>query len=77
MNSSMNNAGGRMLVRGIVVLILMAMFLSGVFLISEGAKQNPDSEPQKKWFGAGHVIAAGLLAIGYIVMLQKRNSSYY
>jgi hypothetical protein len=73
----MNNAGGRMLVRGIVVLILMAMFLSGVFMISEGVKKDPAAEPQKKWFGAGHVIAAGLLGVGYIVMLQKRNSSYY
>lgn len=66
-----------MLIRGIIVLILMAMFLSGVFMISEGVKNDPASEPQKKWFGAGHVIAAALLGIGYIVMMQKRNSTYY
>jgi len=72
MNS--NNSGA--LVQGIVVLVLMAMFLSGVFMISEGVALNPASEPQKKWFGAGHVIAAGLLAIAYIMMLRKRNSMY-
>lgn len=73
MNS--NNSGA--LVQGIVVLILMAMFLSGVFMISEGVSMNPASEPQKKWFGAGHVIAAGLLAVAYIVTLKKRNSFNY
>ena len=67
MNS--NNNSGRMIVRGLVVLILMAMFLSGVFLVVEGTKNDPASEPNKKWFGTGHIVAASLLAIGYIVSI--------
>jgi len=59
-----------MIVRGLVVLILMAMFLSGVFLVVEGTKDDPASEPNKKWFGTGHIIAASALAIGYIISLK-------
>lgn len=64
-----NNNSGRMLVRGIVVLILMAMFLSGVFLIIEGRKKDPATEENKIWFGTGHIIAASVLSIGYIISL--------
>lgn len=71
MNSlNTNNNSGRMLVRGMVVLILMAMFLSGVFLVVEGLKNDPASEESKKWFGMGHIIAATLLAIGYIISVS-------
>jgi len=71
MNSytSANNNSGRMIVRGLVVLILMAMFLSGVFLIVEGRKKDPATEENKMWFGTGHIVAASLLAIGYIISL--------
>ena len=58
-----------MIIRGLVVLILMAMFLSGVFLVVEGTKNDPASEANKKWFGTGHIVAASLLAIGYIVSI--------
>jgi len=58
-----------MIVRGLVVLILMAMFLSGVFLVIEGAKNDPASESNKKWFGTGHIVAASILAIGYIISI--------
>ena len=64
-----NNNSGRMLVRGLVVLILMAMFLSGVFLIIEGRKKDPATEENKVWFGTGHIIAASVLSIGYIISL--------
>ena len=68
MNSlNANNNSGRMLVRGMVELILMSMFLSCVFLIVEGLKNDPATEENKKWFGMGHIIAATLLAIGYII----------
>lgn len=63
------NTNGRMLVRGLVSLILISMFLSGVFMIVEGAKNDPASEPQKKWFGTAHIIAAAFFAIAYIVSL--------
>ena len=69
----MNNSGnvnGRMIVRGLVTLILMAMFLSGVFLVVEGTKNDPASEANKKWFGTGHIVAASFLAIGYIISLK-------
>ena len=64
-----NNNSGRMLVRGLVVLILMAMFLSGVFLVVEGRKQDPATEENKMWFGTGHIVASALLAIAYIVSI--------
>jgi hypothetical protein len=64
------NVNGRMIVRGLVVLILMAMFLSGVFLIVEGTKNDPATEPNKKWFGTGHIVAASLFAVGYIISLK-------
>lgn len=67
MNS--NNNSSAMIVRGLVVMILMAMFLSGVFLVVEGAKNDPASEANKKWFGTGHIVAASILAIGYIVSI--------
>lgn len=65
-----NNNSSAMIIRGLVVLILMAMFLSGVFLIVEGTKNDPASEANKKWFGTGHIVAASLLAIGYIVSIS-------
>lgn len=72
MNSyaSANNNSGRMLVRGLVVLILMAMFLSGVFLVVEGRKKDPATEENKVWFGTGHIVAASLLAIAYIIAIS-------
>lgn len=72
MNSYGNsgNVNGRMIVRGLVTLILMAMFLSGVFLVVEGTKNDPASEANKKWFGTGHIVAASVLAIGYIISLK-------
>lgn len=69
MNSYNGNNGSSMIIRGLVVLILMAMFLSGVFLVVEGTKNDPASEANKKWFGTGHIVAASLLAIGYIVSI--------
>ena len=67
----MNNANvnGRMLVRGLVSLMLISMFLSGVFMVVEGTKNDPASEPQKKWFGTAHILAATFFAIAYIVSL--------
>jgi uncharacterized PurR-regulated membrane protein YhhQ (DUF165 family) len=64
-----NNNSSAMIIRGLVVLILMAMFLSGVFLVVEGTKNDPASEANKKWFGTGHIVAASLLAIGYIISI--------
>ena len=69
MNSYNGNNGSSMIIRGLVVLILMAMFLSGVFLVVEGTKNDPASEANKKWFGTGHIVAASLLAIGYIISI--------
>jgi hypothetical protein len=65
-----NNNGSRMIVRGLVVLILMAMFLSGVFLVVEGRKKDPATEENKVWFGTGHILAASLLAIAYIIAIS-------
>jgi len=55
----------------------MAMFLSGVFLIMEGTNKDPAAEPNKKWFGAGHIIAASLLGLFYVVMLKKKTNYSY
>lgn len=71
MNNYSSNNSGRMLVRGLVVMILMAMFLSGVFLVVEGAKNDPVTEANKKWIGTGHILAASLLTIGYIISLKS------
>lgn len=65
-----NNNSGRMLVRGLVVMILMAMFLSGVFLVVEGRKKDPATEENKVWFGTGHIVAASLLSIAYIIAIS-------
>lgn len=73
MNYSSGNSNGQMLIRSIVIVILISMFMSGVFLVTEGIANNPASEANKKWIGAGHIIAASLFAIMYIISLRRLN----
>jgi uncharacterized membrane protein YedE/YeeE len=74
MNASGNygngsNASMKMLLRGFIVALLAAMFLSGIFMIVEGSKNDPTTEPNKKWFGMAHILAAALFGAGYVFAL--------
>lgn len=58
-----------MLLRAFIVVLLVAMFMSGVFMITEGVANDPTTEPNKKWFGMAHILAASLFGAGYVLSL--------
>ena len=64
-----SNASTKMLLRAFIVALLAAMFLSGIFMIVEGTKNDPTTEPNKKWFGMAHILAASLFGDGYVYSL--------
>jgi uncharacterized membrane protein YedE/YeeE len=68
-NSGNSNNGTKMLLRAFIVMLLIAMFMSGVFMITEGVANDPATEPNKKWFGMAHILAASLFGAGYVLSL--------
>ena len=85
----MSNNSGQMdiLVSGIVIALLVAMFLSGAFMIVEATsgnmttsadgKTSMEIEPKKMYFGIAHLVAATLFAIGFLMTMFGKNKNNY
>ena len=82
-----SNAGQMdMLVSGIVVALLVAMFIGGAFMIVEANGDNsvktPDGkasvvvEPKKMFFGIAYLIAAVIFAIIFVIALYKGRKNF-
>ena len=84
---SSNNGQMDMLVSGIVVALLVAMFIGGAFMIVEATGDNtvksPDGktsvevEPKKMYFGIAYLVAAALFGIIFVYTLFKSNRYNY
>ena len=69
------------LVSGIVVALLVAMFIGGAFMIVEATGDNtvksPDGktsvevEPKKMYFGIAYIVAAALFGIIFVIALWR------
>lgn len=59
-----------MVIRAFVVVVLISMFIGGAFMIAEGSKNDPASEPNKMYFGIAHLLAASFIAALYIYGLS-------
>jgi TRAP-type C4-dicarboxylate transport system permease small subunit len=82
-----SNAGQMdMLVSGIVVALLVAMFIGGAFMIVEANGDNtvktPDGkasvvvEPKKMFFGIAYLIAAVIFAIIFVIALYRGRRNF-
>jgi hypothetical protein len=78
---SSNNGQMDMLVSGIVVALLVAMFIAGAFMIVEATGDNTVKsadgktsvvvEPKKMYFGIAYLIAAALFGMIFVYTLYK------
>ena len=86
---SSNNGQMEVLVSGIVVALLVAMFIGGAFMIVEATGDNtvksPDGktsvevEPKKMYFGIAYIVAAALFGIIFVIALWRgrKNAANY
>lgn len=83
---SSNNGQMDMLVSGIVVALLVAMFIGGAFMIVEAngdntvksadGKTSVEVEPKKMFFGIAYLIAAVIFAIIFVIALYRGRKNF-